>query len=109
MYDPYEEQKDENYSKKDTSVSLKDGIERLLKAYRIKDSYDASLLKSDWEKLVGRTIASHTTNLYLNKNTLIISVNSDPLRHQLNSAKERLMHHINTTFKKNIVQKIIIR
>jgi len=109
MYNPYEELPDENYSKKDTSVSLKDGIDRLLNAYRLKGKYDEALLKADWEKLVGKMIASRTTNIYLNKKTLVITVNSAPLKNELNNAKERLISHINKTFKKNMVEQLVVR
>ena len=109
MYDPYEERKDESYIKKDTSISLGNGIERLMKAYRLNGKYNESLIKADWEKLVGRMIAIRTTNIYLNKTTLIITVNSAALKNELNNAKERLIAHINKTFNKNIVEHIVIR
>ena len=109
MYDPYEERKDESYSKKDTSISLDNGIKKLLNAYRLNSKYNESLIKTDWEKLVGRTIALRTTNIYLNKTTLILTVNSSALKHELLNAKDRLIAHINKTFKKTIVEHLIVR
>ncbi len=109
MYNPYEEKKDESYTKKDTSVSLKDGIRRLLNAYKLNGRLDESRIKADWEVLVGKMIASRTTNIYLNQTTLIITVNSSPLKAELNNFKERIIKHINKTYKKTVVEQLVIR
>ena len=109
MYDPTEELPDEPYNKKNTSISLGDGINKLLNSYQIKGKFTESVLKSKWTEIVGKTIAQRTTSIFLYEETLVIKISSPPLKHQLNSASSRLITRINEVMEKEVVSKIIVK
>lgn len=62
-----------------------------------------------WERMLGRTVASYTQNVYLRNNTLYVSLTSSVLRAELIGCKERLISGLNQQAGMDIVREIIFR
>lgn len=64
---------------------------------------------SGWEKILGRSVATYTSNLYLKNNILYVHLSSSVLRAELISCKERIVSNLNTHAGLAVVKDIIFR
>jgi len=89
--------------------SMKEVIEALLKAYRIESGVNTAMIEASWLKMMGKTIAKHTTEIQLRDKNLFLKIDAPALRHELIFAKEKIKNNINEEFKMNLVEDVIIR
>jgi len=66
-------------------------------------------LQTDWETIVGKTIARYTRDLKLNNGTLSVATDVAVLKQELQFGKIQLMERINEYFGTQVVKEIIIR
>lgn len=84
-------------------------IEELLRRYNLKDQWDAARVVQSWESVVGSYIASHTTDIHINKGVLYVYLDSDALRNELLYAKSLLISKLNEVAGYAIVEDIVLR
>ena len=89
--------------------SLKEVIKDLLQTYRLDEKLNKMHLGKVWEKLMGKTIAKHTRELYINKKKLYIKFDSAALRNELSYAKEKVIKMINEEMGEEVVEDIVFR
>ena len=89
--------------------SLKEVIQVFLKTYKLESKITEIRLIDSWEKVMGKTIAKHTTNLYINKKKLFITLDSAVLREELAYAKEKIIKILNDENGAGTVEEIILR
>ena len=75
--------------------TIKEVIMDLLKAYRIENKVLGVRLINSWEKVTGKIISKHTTNLYVKQKTLFVYLDSAALRNELSYAKEKIIKALN--------------
>lgn len=75
----------------------------------IKRKLAESRVVTGWPKLLGRSIAGYTTNIYLRNGILYVHLNSSVLRAELLMAKERLILNLNQHAGMTVVNEIIFR
>ena len=92
--------------KKDTTTAG-DAIRELLDTYKIKGKFDQTEVKSQWNTIMGKTIASRTTKLFFKKSVLFVEINSAPLRQELNMNKSKVLHLLQSKFGKMVVEQIV--
>jgi predicted nucleic acid-binding Zn ribbon protein len=88
---------------------LKDVVLEILNKYRLQDHLEETRLVSEWEKVVGKLIASHTSGLYVKDGILFVKVDSAALRQELQYRKEKLMDLLNKNAGKALVKNIVFR
>lgn len=88
---------------------LKILINQMLRAYGLGDRMDEMSLLKSWEKVVGKMIARHTSDLYYKSGKLFITLDSAPLRQELSYAKSKLMEKLNEEAGKTMVTEIILK
>ncbi len=66
-------------------------------------------LLSRWDELIGKSIASKTERIYINKRTLFIYMNSSIARENLRLLQDSLPVKINEFAGDNLVDKVVIR
>ena len=76
-------------------ISIKEAIKKLLKAYRLEDKLNETRLINSWEKVVGKLISKHTTNLYIKKKILFVRLDSAALKTELSYSKEKIIKMLN--------------
>jgi len=64
---------------------------------------------SQWEKLMGKTIASHTTSIFIRKKILYVQLNSSIIRNELFMRREKITEHLNDAVGENIIEKIVFQ
>jgi predicted nucleic acid-binding Zn ribbon protein len=81
----------------------------MLRNYKLEDKYNESRLIADWEKIMGPMIANRTTRLYIKDQTLFVTVNSAPLRHELTLSRDKILQRLEEETGKKVVHEIVIR
>ena len=94
---------------KRNEVTLKDAITQMVNAYKLKDKITETKLISGWEELMGKTIARHTTDVYLKGNTLVICLNNATVRSEMNYSRDRIKEIVNEFAGENIVKEVVVR
>ncbi|MCC6186980.1 MAG: DUF721 domain-containing protein [Chitinophagaceae bacterium] len=89
--------------------SVGDALKRLIAQSGWGDKMYEYRIQSEWEKIVGITIARYTTNIQLRNKVLVISTDVAPLKQELLLGKENLIQKINLHFAETIVLDLKIR
>lgn len=88
---------------------IKELVDKMLRAYGLEDKMNEVELISSWEKLVGKMIAKHTSEIYFKKKILHLKMDSSALKQELTMAKTKLIEKLNGDLGKQIVQDIVIK
>jgi predicted nucleic acid-binding Zn ribbon protein len=89
--------------------TIKEAIERLLRAYKLKEGLDEVRLRNSWDKLVGPLIANHTKEIRMKEKVLYITLDSAALRHELLYGKEKLIELLNDAAGEKVIKDIVLR
>ncbi len=68
--------------------------------------YEVRIVQS-WEKVVGKFIASHTTDIFIRNGILHVRIDSDALRNELSYSKSVLMTNLNQCVGREILKEIV--
>jgi len=94
--------------KKD-AVKIKEIISEILK----RDQLDHKMLENrvvrSWEKVIGKTVARATTQIYMHNGTLYLSINSSVMRNELLMLRDKIMNALNHEVGHQVVTAIVIR
>ena len=96
-------------SRTKTTSTMKEAMESLLESYRLKGKYKQVQLINNWERIMGKPIAVRTTDLYVHKNILFVTVSSAPLKNELNFSKHKIIELFEREMGKGIIDDIVIR
>jgi hypothetical protein len=88
-------------------TTLKDAIDEMLKAYKLRNKFNETYLVTFWEQLMGRGIASRTGKLYVSDKKLYIQITSPPLKQELVMAKSKVIELINREMGETVVEDVI--
>jgi len=83
---------------KDNSHTFTSAFRNFLKNEKIDSKYREKLLVESWETLMGKPIASRTSNIYINNKVLIVKLTSAPLKQELINNKEKVQELLEKDF-----------
>ena len=95
------------YSRKKEATPLGEALQDLLKSYRLEDTYQEKVLLASWPKLMGKTIADRTGNLYIKDKKLFVKITSGPVKKELQLNKSKVIALIESEVGKGIVDDIV--
>lgn len=95
--------------KRHNEESLKDVINRLLKAYGLEEGYLNTVLINSWPVVMGKMIATKTTDLYINKGVLFVKLTSAPLKHELSQGKEKVVKLLNDHVGQHVISDVVFK
>ena len=95
------------YSRKKEVTPLGEAFQDLLKTYKLDEAYQENVLLASWPKLIGKTIADRTGNLYIKDKKLFVKITSGPLKKELQLNRSKVMALIETEVGKGIVNEIV--
>ena len=95
--------------KNSNGQSLGSAIKEFLTAYRLDEKYDQTRLIHSWEKVAGRMIAMHTTDLYIKNRILFVSIDSPGLRSELNYSREKIVKSLNEEVKADVIEDVVFK
>jgi predicted nucleic acid-binding Zn ribbon protein len=88
---------------------LGSAIDEFLKTYNLQDRIDGIRITQAWEQVVGAMIAKHTTDLFVQKKTLFVYLDSPAIRHELSYAKTQIIKNLNEVVGKQVIHELVLR
>lgn len=95
--------------KKSNAQPLKDVIQEYLKAMKMNSKLKEVGLVGSWERVVGRTIARATKDIYIKDRKLFVILNSSVVRNELEMVKIPLVDRLNQEANFDVIDEIILR
>lgn len=83
---------------KDNSHTFTSAFRQFLKSENIDVKYREKLLIESWGTIMGKPIASRTSNLYLKNGVLFVTFSSAPMKQEMVNNKERVLELIGEDF-----------
>ncbi len=88
-------------------------IENVIREYLKEMNIDQKLkevgIVSQWEKLMGKTVAVRTSQIYIRNHILYIHVTSSVLKNELLMMRQAIIEKINEEAGERIVEQIVIK
>lgn len=94
--------------KRSNTQPLKEVIQEYLKALKMNQKLREVSLVSNWESMVGRTIAKATKDIYIKDKKLFVYLNSSVIRNELSLIKEPLVKRLNEEAKAEVIDDLIL-
>lgn len=91
------------------SNSLKDMIDAMYKSFRLDKKFNEVTIINSWPELVGKLIASKTSDIFIRNKILYVTIDSPPLKNQLFMSRTRLLDLITETYGEGLVKEVVIR
>ena len=88
---------------------LKEVLKKFVKTMKIESKLNEVRLKERWNEMVGEHIAKHTTEIRLYGKKLFVTLDSAPLRQELNYSKGIILKNINEEFDGRVIEEVVIR
>jgi predicted nucleic acid-binding Zn ribbon protein len=89
--------------------SIKDAIASLLKTYKLDDKLAERKLISSWEEVMGKMIANHTKDLYIQHKQLFVTLDSAALRNELSMARTKIVEMMNKAAGMEVINDVILK
>jgi len=86
-----------------------DAIKKCLDQSRLKSGMQALQIEDAWEQIMGKTIARYTDKLQVINDTLFITTQVAPLKHELIFQKEKIIQRVNEALGQRIINKIVVQ
>jgi predicted nucleic acid-binding Zn ribbon protein len=93
--------------KSSNEYTLKQAIAALIDQYKIEEHLNETVVINDWEKIVGKMIARHTSNMHIKKRILFVELDNAALRNELSYAKTKLILAINKSLNSEAIDDIV--
>jgi hypothetical protein len=88
-------------------------IDELIKEVLKESKLDVKLkeyeLVNSWEKVIGKTVANATTDIYIRNRRLFVAVRSSVVRNELMIIRDGLVKALNREVQANIIDDIVVR
>ncbi len=91
------------------SISIGDALSNFLKSARWQTKINEIRIRTEWEKIMGVTIAKYTREVKLKEGVLIIATDVAALKHELQLGKSQIIANVNEYFKEQVVKEVVIR
>lgn len=98
--------KDHTGRKKEVAP-LQEAFEELLKAYRLKDKFDQRLVIQAWPELMGKTVSSRTSSIFVKEKKLFVKISSGPVKNELSMNRSKVLDLIENKFGKGVIEEVI--
>jgi Dna[CI] antecedent, DciA len=95
--------------KKKNDTTFSEAMQDMLQEYKLKPQLNEAKVKQLWEQLMGKTINTYTSNIYVRKNVLYISILSAPLKHELSYAKDKIKSLLNDEIGEDFIKEVVIQ
>ena len=94
--------------RKSNEQSLKEVIDDLLDAYKLRGKFNQKKIIHSWERVMGKTIANRTEAVFFKDDKLIIKLNSSVLREELSFSKNKIIQLLNEDIGEEVVKEVVL-
>jgi predicted nucleic acid-binding Zn ribbon protein len=95
--------------RKSNTLPIVDVIREYLKEMNIDQKLKEVGIVSQWEKLMGKTVAVRTSQIYIRNHILYIHVTSSVLKNELLMMRQAIIEKINEKAGERVVEQIVIK
>jgi hypothetical protein len=85
---------------------MKELVDKLMSAYQLQGKMTEMEVLSKWEEMMGKAVATRTTNLQIRLGVLIIRLNSSVMRDELQHGKQIIIERVNQTAGKKVIHDV---
>ena len=90
-------------------IKLGDAISQIFKEEKLDEKYSIFAIRNDWEKIVGKTVAKHTTQINYASGILFVSIDSPVIRNEATYAKEDIIQKVNKFVGKRLIKELVLK
>jgi hypothetical protein len=94
-------------SRQPGTTTVKEAFDKLLQVYQLRGRFNETYLEAFWGRMMGQTISSRTTRLYVKESVLYIEISSAPLRSELVSAKHKVIQLVNKEIGSEVITDVV--
>lgn len=87
--------------------TLKEALEQMLKAYRLKGKYDETFAVSSWKAVVGKAVANRTKEIYIRDRKLFVRIESSVVKNELVMMRSKILEGLNEKTGAEVVTDIV--
>lgn len=95
--------------KKTNDRPIKDVLHELINAYKLNGKLNEARVVSSWNAVMGKTIAKHTTKIFVKNRKLFIAINSAPLKQEMFYAKEKIVQLMNKELGEAFIKDVVFQ
>ena len=100
--------KKSRFTRRSEPISLSEGFKGVFSEYKIEEKLDIVEIRNRWSEIMGGAISNKTASINLNNGVLRIKITSSVLLQELTFAKYKMVKHMNTALKKDIIKEVIL-
>lgn len=90
----------------DNTQSFSSAFNKFLKSENLEQKFNEKKLIQSWEKLMGKTIASRTSKIFIKDRQMFVYLTSAPLKQQMTTSKSRVLELIIGEFGEGLIEDI---
>jgi predicted nucleic acid-binding Zn ribbon protein len=103
----YHYKKQEPTFRKAETSSLKEAIDELLNAYKLRSKYNETHIVAAWSRIMGPAIANRTSKIFIKNKKLYVQLNSAPLKSELTMSKSKIIEILNKDVQEELLEEVI--
>ena len=95
--------------KRRNEQTLGEAISDLVKTYKLNTKLDEVELRHKWDEVMGEYISTKTRDVKLRGKTLILYLDSAPLKEELLLSRTKIIETFNEEFGRVVIEEVVIR
>lgn len=88
---------------------LKQVIESMLDAYKLKTGINEVRIINEWENAVGKLISQKTDKIFVKRRKLYVYLSSSVIKNELAYAREEIVSRLNAAIGENVIDELIVK
>jgi hypothetical protein len=88
---------------------LKQVIDSMLDAYKLKSGVNEVRVINEWENAVGKLISQKTDKIFVKRRKLYVYLSSSVIKNELFYAREEIIDRLNTAIGETVIDELIVR
>jgi predicted nucleic acid-binding Zn ribbon protein len=89
--------------------TISEALDLITKDKRMTKGLTESVIKEKWAEMMGKTIAEHTTLLYVKDRILYLYFNSSVIKSEVNLSKHKVIEIVNETIGESTITDVIVK
>jgi predicted nucleic acid-binding Zn ribbon protein len=89
--------------------TISEALDLITKDKRMTKGLTESVIKEKWAEMMGKTIADHTTLLYVKDRILYLYFNSSVVKNEVNLSKQKVIEIVNETIGETTISDVIVK
>lgn len=96
------------YIRSSDDVTIKEAVEKLLDAYKLRRKFEETSILAVWPKLIGPAIANRTKQIFIKDKKLFVKVESAVIKNELVLMRRQILGRVNEHVGHVVVEEIVI-